>query len=705
MGVKGLQWFVENVSSEVCVEVNLQEMAKQYQRDQPGCTPTLVVDAMACLKHWYTSEAWVHGGQWREYMHNLETFVRAFTNAGIKLVFFFDGVVEQTKRAEWVKRRLRNNKEISQIFQYIKTTGQQPGREMFFIPSGLATFSRFALKSLGVETWCSVREADYEIASYGLFHNCMGILGQDSDYLIYDTVPYLSISKLQLGRLVTVLFSRENLCQTLKLSKSDLPLLACILGNDVVPENQLQKLRRSCMDSYWQKKKKCSQQTVLAVANYISGHLCLSEGLKEITKLPVSEADRALLEKGIDSYLLPEQQTPWLPYRKKHSSYGAQVELRSGANQDIIQFAKEQHIRADNFMVFNILSAGEVSCSNTLEDDQDPDLPGHALVYRPARQHIYAVLLGAKQGQPLGKQEDNLFNTMLLFLKFAKEQHIRADNFMVFNILSAGEVSCSNTLEDDQDPDLPGHALVYRPARQHIYAVLLGAKQGRRPDLKILWFSEEPEIKNLRYSTFLALFDIQDLSDELCALETHLIGTCCLLIYIALQVNSLCLEDIDAYLAQTLCVRTKSPDQLACTQVACVDSRAVHLGSLFVRGLTILIAANSSCGFPFRMADLMPWEMFDGKLFHSKYLQSHAGCSEGELLEGNVGKHFRYIAAHDIAAVLGSWKAKTFFKHLPGVTVSFFNGKGKKTAWDTWNAFPDVTDAFLTLAVARARGG
>lgn len=599
MGVKGLQWFVENVSSEVCVEVNLQEMAKQYQRDQPGCTPTLVVDAMACLKHWYTSEAWVHGGQWREYMHNLETFVRAFTNAGIKLVFFFDGVVEQTKRAEWVKRRLRNNKEISQIFQYIKTTGQQPGREMFFIPSGLATFSRFALKSLGVETWCSVREADYEIASYGLVHNCMGILGQDSDYLIYDTVPYLSISKLQLGRLVTVLFSRENLCQTLKLSKSDLPLLACILGNDVVPENQLQKLRRSCMDSYWQKKKKCSQQTVLAVANYISGHLCLSEGLKEITKLPVSEADRALLEKGIDSYLLPEQQTPWLPYRKKHSSYGAQVELRSGANQDIIQFAKEQHIRADNFMVFNILSAGEVSCSNTLEDDQDPDLPGHALVYRPARQHIYAVLLGAKQD--------------------GSESPPSVKEWFVY----------------------PGNPLQHA---ELVTAVPVDLP-GRRPDLKILWFSEEPEIKNLRYSTFLALFDIQDLSDELCALETHLIGTCCLLIYIALQVNNLCLEDIDAYLAQTLCVRTKSPDQLACTQVACVDSRAVHLGSLFVRGLTILIAANSSCGFPFRMADLMPWEMFDGKLFHSKYLQSHAGCSEGELLEGNMSLiiQFHYL--------------------------------------------------------------
>lgn len=67
-----------------------------------------------------------------------------------------------------------------------------------------------------------------------------------------------------------------------------------------------------------------------------------------------------------------------------------------------------------------------------------------------------------------------------------------------------------------------------------------------------------------------------------------------------------------------------------------MDSRAVHLGAVFVRGLTTLLMANSTCGFPFRMDDLMPWEQFDGKLFQEKYQQSHRGCSLEELLEGNV---------------------------------------------------------------------
>ncbi|KAK3747214.1 hypothetical protein QZH41_014645, partial [Actinostola sp. cb2023] len=33
-------------------------------------------------------------------------------------------------------------------------------------------------------------------------------------------------------------------------------------------------------------------------------------------------------------------------------------------------------------------------------------------------------------------------------------------------------------------------------------------------------------------------------------------------------------------------------------------------------------------------------------------------------------------------------------------TVSFFGGKSKKSAWDTWNAFPEVTRSFLEIATA-----
>lgn len=78
-------------------------------------------------------------------------------------------------------------------------------------------------------------------------------------------------------------------------------------------------------------------------------------------------------------------------------------------------------------------------------------------------------------------------------------------------------------------------------------------------------------------------------------------------------------------------------------QVSCVDSRAVQLGSLFVRGLTYMLAANSVCGSPFNMEDLMPWRTFDGLLFHQKYLLTHSERAPEELLEGNVSHDTSFI--------------------------------------------------------------
>lgn len=44
----------------------------------------------------------------------------------------------------------------------------------------------YTYRSLGQEVFSSTQDADYEIASYARQHNCMGILGQDSDFIIYD---------------------------------------------------------------------------------------------------------------------------------------------------------------------------------------------------------------------------------------------------------------------------------------------------------------------------------------------------------------------------------------------------------------------------------------------------------------------------------------------------------------------------------------
>ena len=67
-----------------------------------------------------------------------------------------------------------------------------------------------------------------------------------------------------------------------------------------------------------------------------------------------------------------------------------------------------------------------------------------------------------------------------------------------------------------------------------------------------------------------------------------------------------------------------------------------------------------------------------------------------------TGQKFRLIPAHIIAEQLGRVKSAA----LPGFhaftgcdTVSCFNGRGKRTAWDTWLAYPEATLAFAHISL------
>ena len=65
-----------------------------------------------------------------------------------------------------------------------------------------------------------------------------------------------------------------------------------------------------------------------------------------------------------------------------------------------------------------------------------------------------------------------------------------------------------------------------------------------------------------------------------------------------------------------------------------------------------------------------------------------------------VGKHYRYIAAHQITEALHEHSSRSLFSHaFTGCDViSFFSGRDKKSAWHVWEVLPELTDTFLELA-------
>ncbi|KAG1669044.1 Tryptophan 5-hydroxylase 2 [Nymphon striatum] len=68
-----------------------------------------------------------------------------------------------------------------------------------------------------------------------------------------------------------------------------------------------------------------------------------------------------------------------------------------------------------------------------------------------------------------------------------------------------------------------------------------------------------------------------------------------------------------------------------------------------------------------------------------------------------TGTSFRYLAAHELAVSLGPDKSRALpmFHALTGCdTVSAFLGHGKRTAWATWKAMPELTNTLLDLSSA-----
>ncbi|XP_029986746.1 constitutive coactivator of peroxisome proliferator-activated receptor gamma isoform X2 [Sphaeramia orbicularis] len=597
MGVKGLQSFLEHCCPQACVNVNLREMVRQHA----GCThtssptsPTLVVDGMACLRHWYTCKDWVSGGQWKEYMDILMNWVQAFTSAGIRLVFFFDGVVEEKKRPSWVKRRRRVNGDVSKIFNHIKARGDQPGRELFGFPPGLATFTSFALRSLGQEVFLSVMEADYEISSYAREHGCMGILGQDTDFIIYDSAPYLSVSKLRIENLTTVLYDRQAFCRAIGLAVYQLPLLACFLGNDVVPEQRMQHMRNIAMTTYRQSSPTPQSdvphgQILSAVSQFVSSLWSREDENNLIPlSLKLSPSDRELIERGVYSYLLTEQEAH---QECDITTPPSGAVFEKYVSPEVLKACREKHVAAQGFMVYCVVSEGVVDCSNSLEDAEDTELLPQALVYKRCRQHIYGLLL-LLHG-PDGSTVDP---------PAVKEWFVYPGNSL-------------------NEPDLV-HPIPLNLQCDHL-------------SLDLLWFGSGPEVSSLRLASFLSIFDCQDFSELYGVVEEHLLAALCLITYIVLQVQTLSQEDVDAYLSQAVCVALKSPQELQQIKLPFLCSRAVQLGSLYVRGLSHLLGANCASGCPLPSAALMPWHSFDGRLFHSKYLLAHSGAEQTVLLDGD----------------------------------------------------------------------
>nr|XP_002732264.2 PREDICTED: constitutive coactivator of peroxisome proliferator-activated receptor gamma-like [Saccoglossus kowalevskii] len=595
-------------------------MEELYHREH-GKPAVLVVDGMSCLRKLYhPGIPWIYGGQWNQYLEELNNFISSFQKAKIELVFFFDGRVENSKRAVWVERRLSDRKKVESIFDHVKKTGKEPCASMFQIPVSLAHFTRLALKSLGATVINTSMEADYEIAKYCRQNRCLGILGQDTDFLIYSDIGYyFSVDHLDLRSLTTVKYCQENLCTRLGISVCQLPLFACLVGNDIVAASVLENFHRYLAELHPHARIPGYRTLVPLVAQYVAHYGNWAPTQKDVLFIEREvfrdSSKYGLLREGLRVYdLEADYPVPMSPRKKQKFDLSHEGQLVSTPviHSTILEVAKKQHRDSENIVgVLNVMTVAEVDSGMSLEDDSDLSLPSSAVILKPMRQSMYGLIYGIREhpaqrslveGQGQARYEASQDGQLVVGKNAVEEWCVYARN----------SLKCADIVEA-----LP--------------------LKDETPSLERLWLEEGPEVEDERLKAYLSCMDCTVTMASIKEIPPCFWLLCTLLHYLIKHTGDEAISDweLNAFISQAVSMTTIDVAALVNLQIDVVIPRAIHLATIFLRGVTTALAVNGACYKPIRMQDGLPWQYFDGKLFHLKYIMAKRGADENELCDKN----------------------------------------------------------------------
>ncbi|XP_072030897.1 constitutive coactivator of peroxisome proliferator-activated receptor gamma-like [Amphiura filiformis] len=546
MGVKGLHAYVDQCCGEALVNVNLNQLARQY-RKQHGRQPVLVIDGMALLRKFYNPVIpWVYGGEWLELFERIQAFLETLKNADIKPVFIFDGVVEQSKRATWLDRRKKERRLVSQVFEHIKRTGRHPEKRHYHIPPCISGCMNKALKVLGAEVSRSSIEADKEIFQYYKQHQCFGVLSHDSDFLIYDVDNYFASETLDFKTLHVKMYNKQVLCRHLGISRQLLPLLACILGNDTISPNSLTRFHHWVTGIPRDGRLKF-QTTVPCCADFLASH-----GTNQLSERLIYDVEgqafrfpgmQGVFQQVIHDYTSTDEYVPIQPHRQeaavqsaKHKDY---VHPQSIKGRELLQaknapLARHQEIleviikRNHMASVKKVLRCAETDCNMSFEDDSDRNMPSAALVLRPIRQRVYGVLFGVGSGTDPSEDKaeagSNSGTRLVVRGQRCKQYYAYAGYSL-------------------KDPDV-------------VAATPLDLSGGT-PSLEDIWVKSEDETLHLRQQAVISCLHCN--IDETYLLETlprRYLALCCLVHYFVKNGPDTMMRecDVDAFIAQAVCI-------------------------------------------------------------------------------------------------------------------------------------------------------
>lgn len=401
MGVRGMETFLEKYSN-ACYMVNIIDAIRQYRKEH-HTTPVIVIDGMSIMRFVYKFKnlSWIYGGQLKEYEECLKEFIYAFLKEGAELVFFFDGPCVSSKTETWIKRRLDTLEKIYNMLDDLSRGGRISNHEnghLFILPANLRFLSVYIAKKCGCKVFNSVRECDLEIAEYAARNNCMAILAQDSDFVIFDSAKYYwSMKNFDFKKMTTLNYDRQKLASTLGITTSHLPLLATLLGNDIISFDELRPFHNRILNlqrKHNNKKWIDFAQLITRISHFIKpipcGFTIDSQHLDSIAqKVFYDQSKASVIQESLLSYDLSAE---------INKDIGCPISVNKNWRK-ILKKLHELHRTSDlPPTLYGIIIQQRYTCSTCVEDYRLTDLPASQTILKPLRKRLYGVLLFEKPG-------------------------------------------------------------------------------------------------------------------------------------------------------------------------------------------------------------------------------------------------------------------------------------------------------------------
>ncbi|XP_013927348.1 PREDICTED: constitutive coactivator of PPAR-gamma-like protein 2 [Thamnophis sirtalis] len=210
------------------------------------CPARLLVDADSALQRLYGGYQtdWVCGGQWNAMVGYLAALSQAcLYQGGLELAVIFNGGLGKERLPEWARKAQAERQTAQLIAGHVGNKGTPPPRAWFLPPACLGHCVRLAMIRFRVKVFQSLEDHHQEVVSFFRENGFHGLIAHDSEYALCNIPSYYSSHALKLSwngkNLTTNQFLMQEVAKQLGLKLSSFPIFAALLGNHILPDEDL----------------------------------------------------------------------------------------------------------------------------------------------------------------------------------------------------------------------------------------------------------------------------------------------------------------------------------------------------------------------------------------------------------------------------------------------------------------------------------